>query len=62
MVLGVFFMGSGHHIAAWRHLNTPHDGYENIDFYIDLAKMAEISPVVDQQRRKQGQSKKIYSN
>jgi len=41
MVLGVFFMGSGHHIAAWRHPHTPHDGYENIDFYIDLAKMAE---------------------
>ena len=41
MSLGVFFMGSGHHIAAWRHPNTPHDGYENIDFYIDLAKTAE---------------------
>ena len=41
MVLGVFFMGSGHHIAAWRHPHTPHDGYENIDFYIDLAKTAE---------------------
>ena len=41
MVLGVFFIGSGHHIAAWRHPHTPYDGYENIDFYIDLAKTAE---------------------
>ena len=41
MCLGVFFMGSGHHIAAWRHPNTPDDGYENIDFYVNLAKTAE---------------------
>lgn len=41
MNLGVFLMGAGHHIAAWRHQNTPHNGYENIDFYQSLAKTAE---------------------
>ncbi|RNB77906.1 LLM class flavin-dependent oxidoreductase [Brevibacillus panacihumi] len=41
MSLGVFMMGSGHHIAAWRHPNTPQNGYENIDFYKELAKMSE---------------------
>lgn len=41
MSLGVFLMGAGHHIAAWRHPNTPHNGYENIDFYKQLAKISE---------------------
>jgi len=41
MNLGVFLMGSGHHIAAWRHPNTPQDGFENIDFYKELAEISE---------------------
>lgn len=39
--LGVFLMGAGHHIAAWRHPSSPADAYEDIDFYINVAQTAE---------------------
>lgn len=41
MKLGVFLMGAGHHIAAWRNPETPADAYEDIDFYIHVAQTAE---------------------
>lgn len=34
-------MGFGHHIASWRQPNTPADSPENLDFYRDVAQIAE---------------------
>ncbi|AUB35946.1 Flavin-dependent oxidoreductase [Nostoc flagelliforme CCNUN1] len=31
--LGAFLPGSGHHVAAWRHPNTPADGGLNFQHY-----------------------------
>lgn len=39
--LGVFLMGAGHHIAAWRNPGTPPDAYEDIEFYRRVAQTAE---------------------
>lgn len=41
MKLGVFMMGAGHHIAAWRHPGSPADAFESIDFYKEAAQTAE---------------------
>jgi FMN-dependent oxidoreductase (nitrilotriacetate monooxygenase family) len=41
MKLGVFLMGAGHHIAAWRVPEAPADAYEDIDFYRRTAQAAE---------------------
>lgn len=41
MKLGVFLMGAGHHIAAWRNPGTPADAYEDIEFYRRAAQSAE---------------------
>ena len=39
--LGAFLPGSGHHVAAWRHPNTPADGGLNFQHYKQLAQTAE---------------------
>ncbi|MBA4538271.1 LLM class flavin-dependent oxidoreductase [Bacillus aquiflavi] len=41
MKLGVFLMGTGHHIASWRHHEVPSDASENIEFFKRIAKKAE---------------------
>lgn len=41
MSLGLFLMGTGHHIASWRHKNVPADGSEDIRFFQNLASIAE---------------------
>lgn len=41
MKLGVFLMGAGHHIGAWRHPNAAPDAFESIDFYKHVAQVAE---------------------
>ncbi|EZH65711.1 nitrilotriacetate monooxygenase [Bacillaceae bacterium JMAK1] len=41
MNIGVFLMGFGHHIASWRQPNTPADSPENLEFYRDVAQIAE---------------------
>lgn len=41
MKLGVFLMGAGHHIGAWRHPQAAADAYESIDFYKQVALLAE---------------------
>lgn len=41
MKLGVFLMGAGHHIGAWRHPKAAADAYESIDFYKQVALLAE---------------------
>lgn len=32
MKLGVFLMGTGHHIASWRHPDAQADASENVEF------------------------------
>lgn len=39
--LGAFLPGSGHHVTAWRHPNTPADGGLNFQHYKQLAQTAE---------------------
>jgi N-acetyl-S-(2-succino)cysteine monooxygenase len=39
--LGVFLMGTGHHMASWRHPDVPADGFEDFKFYQEIAKVAE---------------------
>lgn len=39
--LGVFIMGTGHHMASWRHPDVPADGFEDFEFYKDIAQIAE---------------------
>lgn len=39
--LGVFAMGTGHHIASWRHPNVEEQGSEQLAFFQQLAKKAE---------------------
>lgn len=41
MHLGIFVLGTGHHIAAWRHPNVPADGAEDFDFFKEIAQIAE---------------------
>lgn len=41
MSLGLFLMGTGHHIASWRHKNVPAGGSEDIRFFQNLASIAE---------------------
>lgn len=41
MSLGLFLMGTGHHIASWRHKNVPADGSEDIRFFQNIASIAE---------------------
>lgn len=41
MHLGLFFIGTGHHVSGWRHPATPVDGDVNIDYHIDVARKAE---------------------
>ena len=41
MHLGAFLPAPGHHVAAWRHANTPADGCLDLDFYTGLARTAE---------------------
>lgn len=41
MHLGIFVLGTGHHMAAWRHPDVPVDGAENFDFFRRVAEIAE---------------------
>ncbi|AEH46303.1 LLM class flavin-dependent oxidoreductase [Parageobacillus thermoglucosidasius] len=41
MKLGVFLMGTGHHIASWRHPHVQADGCEDFAFFHKIAKIAE---------------------
>lgn len=39
--LGVFLMGTGHHIASWRHPDAQADASENVEFFKEVAIKAE---------------------
>ena len=41
MHLGIFVLGTGHHIAAWRHPDVPANGAEDFQFYKHVAEIAE---------------------
>lgn len=41
MRLGVFPLDVGHHIAAWRHPDVPADGGTNLDYFVEVARIAE---------------------
>ncbi|QDQ02351.1 LLM class flavin-dependent oxidoreductase [Lysinibacillus fusiformis] len=41
MKLGVFLMGTGHHIASWRHPDVPSDASESMAFFQHIAQVAE---------------------
>lgn len=41
MKLGVFLMGTGHHIASWRHPDVPEDANEDLNYFQNIAKIAE---------------------
>lgn len=41
MHLGIFILGTGHHLAAWRHPEVPADGAEDLQFYKKVAQLAE---------------------
>lgn len=41
MHLGVFILGTGHHMAAWRHPEVPADGAEDFHFFKRIASLAE---------------------
>ena len=41
MKLGLFLMGTGHHIASWRHPEAQADASENVEFFKEVAKKAE---------------------
>ncbi|MER2154939.1 MAG: LLM class flavin-dependent oxidoreductase [Solibacillus sp.] len=41
MKLGVFLMGTGHHIASWRHPDAQADASENVEFFKEVAVKAE---------------------
>ncbi|WP_068672219.1 LLM class flavin-dependent oxidoreductase [Oceanobacillus sp. Castelsardo] len=38
---GVFLMGTGHHMASWRHPDVPADGFEDFKYYQEIAGIAE---------------------
>src|SRR5699024_1918189 len=39
--LGIFVLGTGHHIAAWRHPDVPAEGAEDFNFYKNIIEIAE---------------------
>jgi N-acetyl-S-(2-succino)cysteine monooxygenase len=39
--LGLFIYPGGHHIAGWRHPSTPAAGLSGLDYYRDVAQLAE---------------------
>lgn len=41
MKLGLFLMGTGHHIASWRHPDVPSNAAESLDFFKKIAIKAE---------------------
>jgi len=41
MKLGLFLMGTGHHIASWRHPDVQADGNEDLKYFQNIAKIAE---------------------
>lgn len=41
MHLGIFVLGTGHHIAAWRHEDVPAEAAEDFRFYKNIAELAE---------------------
>src|SRR5699024_12615003 len=41
MHLGIFVLGTGHHIAAWRHEDVPAEAAEDFRFYKNIGELAE---------------------
>lgn len=41
MHLGIFVLGTGHHIAAWRHPDVTAEGAESFEFFQEIAQIAE---------------------
>ncbi|MFS0750678.1 LLM class flavin-dependent oxidoreductase [Oceanobacillus sp. 1P07AA] len=41
IALGVFLMGTGHHMASWRHAEVPSDGFEDFNYFREIAQIAE---------------------
>ncbi len=41
MHLGIFVLGTGHHIAAWRHPDVTAEGAEDFEFFKEVAEIAE---------------------
>lgn len=41
MHLGIFVLGTGHHIAAWRHPDVTAEGAEDFEFFQEIAQIAE---------------------
>lgn len=41
MKLGLFLMGTGHHIASWRHPDVQADGNEDLKYFQNITKIAE---------------------
>jgi FMN-dependent oxidoreductase (nitrilotriacetate monooxygenase family) len=41
MNLGLFMMGTGHHIASWRLPSVPRNAAENFEFFHEIASIAE---------------------
>ena len=41
MNLGIFVLGTGHHMAAWRHPGVVADGAEDFEFFREVAQIAE---------------------
>ena len=41
MKLGVFLMGTGHHIASWRHPDVQKDANEDLNYFQNIARIAE---------------------
>lgn len=39
--LGVFLMGTGHHIASWRSDHIPEQATEDVEYFINIARLAE---------------------
>lgn len=41
--LGAFLLGAGHHVAAWRHPDTPVERRLDLGFHQELARTAEAA-------------------
>lgn len=41
MHLGIFVLGTGHHVAAWRHPEVVPEGAEDFEFFKEVAQLAE---------------------
>src|SRR5690625_7177145 len=41
MHLGIFVLGTGHHVAAWRHPEVVPEGAGDFEFFKEVAQLAE---------------------